>query len=87
MWSLDVAITRLVHLPEAQDSLGLSFTQSQWVFAAGLVGFVAFGLIGGWVGDSRGPLRALRIGASLYALSCGAGIALLPSPDRAACSS
>lgn len=75
VWSLDVAITQLI-LPEAQDSLGLSFTESQWVFAAGLVGFVAFALIGGWVGDSRGPLAALRIGASLYVVSCGAGIAL-----------
>ena len=75
VWSLDVAITQLI-LPEAQDSLGLSFTESQWVFAAGLVGFVAFGLIGGWVGDSRGPLRALRIGGGLYAVSCGAGILL-----------
>lgn len=75
VWSLDVAITQLI-LPEAQDSLGLSFTDSQWVFAAGLVGFVAFGLIGGWVGDSRGPVVALRIGASLYAVSCSAGIAL-----------
>ena len=75
VWTLDVAITQLI-LPEAQVALGLSFTDSQWVFAAGLVGFVAFALIGGWVGDSRGPLLALRIGASLYVVSCGAGIAL-----------
>ena len=52
IWTLDVAITHLI-LPEAQKSLGLTFTDSQWIFAASLVGFVAFGLIGGWVGDSR----------------------------------
>lgn len=75
VWTLDVAITQLI-LPEAQVALGLSFTDSQWVFAAGLVGFVAFALIGGWVGDSRGPLLALRMGASLYVVSCGAGVAL-----------
>ena len=73
VWTLDVAITQLI-LPEAQKSLGLSFTDSQWIFAASLVGFVAFGLIGGWVGDTRGPKLALRIGASLYAISCAAGV-------------
>ncbi len=75
VWTLDVAITQLI-LPEAQKSLGMSFTDSQWIFAAGLTGFVAFGLIGGWVGDSRGPVLAFRVGAALYAVSCTAGIVL-----------
>ena len=79
VWTLDVAITQLI-LPEAQKALGMSFTDSQWIFAAGLVGFVAFGLIGGWVGDSRGPV--LRCASAPAFTPCRAGPGS-PSPSPA----
>ena len=63
---LDTTIM-IIALPSAQQSLGFSNADRQWVVTAYTLGFGGFLLLGGRISDMVGPKRTLIIGVVGFA--------------------
>jgi EmrB/QacA subfamily drug resistance transporter len=69
---LDTTIM-IIALPSAQQSLGFSNTDRQWVVTAYTLGFGGFLLLGGRISDMIGPKRTLMIGVIGFAAASALG--------------
>jgi EmrB/QacA subfamily drug resistance transporter len=69
---LDTTIM-IIALPSAQESLGFSNADRQWVITAYTLGFGGLLLLGGRISDMIGPKRTLMIGVVGFALASAIG--------------
>ncbi len=69
---LDTTIM-IIALPSAQQSLGFTNTDRQWVVTAYTLGFGGFLLLGGRIADMIGPKRTLLIGVIGFAVASALG--------------
>ena len=69
---LDTTIM-IIALPSAQQSLGFSNADRQWVVTAYTLGFGGLLLLGGRISDMIGPKRTLLIGVVGFAVASAIG--------------
>jgi EmrB/QacA subfamily drug resistance transporter len=63
----------IIALPSAQQSLGFSNADRQWVVTAYTLGFGGLLLLGGRISDMIGPKRTLMIGVAGFAIASAIG--------------